>query len=392
MVPGLAATVIISTYNRPGFLTLTLEGFLRQTTRDFEIVVADDGSGDETGRVIDAFAGRAPFPVRRVWQEDEGYRLARIRNLAAVEARSTCLIFNDDDCIPFRDLVERYVEVSAPGRFWLGRAVYLDEEATSRLDPAAVREGLHEGLASPAERRRLLRARLKNAFYIWYGRKPNRPVIRGNSFAVHRDDLMAINGFDEAYKGWGQEDDDLARRLRAAGPEPRSRIGVARVAHQYHGRPAWTPAEYRLGSNLAYQRRGVFLARCLLGIERRDVRDLSYCFPAPRDPAGTRLRDALRGEGLSLSDTGPAEVEIRWRGEQEPPEGFDAASQVRVLAVPGGSEVRARSTRDAHLVLPVGSADNGSDFLARLADALSASRAGANGSAKGVPSRPVAQA
>lgn len=364
------ASVIISTYNRPAHLERTLAGFLCQGTDRFEILIADDGSGPETARVVGEATARSPVPIRHVRHEDRGFRLARIRNLAVREAVADCLIFNDDDCIPFSDLVERFAHAHRPGRFSINRVLYLDQATTARIDPGMVRRGAHERLAPPPERRKLLVERAKNAVYIAWGRQSNRPVLVGNSFAVHRGDLLAINGFDEAYEGWGQEDDDLSRRLRAAGVRPMSLIGRARVVHQHHTRTQWHPVRRRHGANISYHERGCVLTRCLRGIAPRAVSDLSFALA----PGGGDLADRLRndlGSRVEVRPRGAAEVEIRWAVPADGrPDDFHPRSQVRVLVVPEDRRDRPGST-GRPLIVPLADTNPAAALLTALERHLS---------------------
>lgn len=92
--------VIISTYNSPEYLQRVLYGYINQTVLPDELLVADDGSTDETKRVIDDAIKVAPFPIRHIWHEDAGFRLARIRNLAVKDATSDYIVISDGDCVP----------------------------------------------------------------------------------------------------------------------------------------------------------------------------------------------------------------------------------------------------------------------------------------------------
>ena len=112
--------VVTTTYNYPGALAAVLDGFIAQTGHDFELIVADDGSTDDTRRLIEDYARRAPFPLRHVWQEDRGFRAAAIRNRALAATRADYVIFTDGDCIPFRDFVAQHRRLAEPGRFLAG--------------------------------------------------------------------------------------------------------------------------------------------------------------------------------------------------------------------------------------------------------------------------------
>ena len=93
--------VIVTTYNRPDALAATLDGYLAQDRRDFELLIADDGSSDETRALVADYSKRASFPLRHVWQEDRGFRAGAARNRALAQTRrADYVIFSDGDCVP----------------------------------------------------------------------------------------------------------------------------------------------------------------------------------------------------------------------------------------------------------------------------------------------------
>ena len=100
------ASVLISTYNNPAYLDLVLRAYRRQTCLDFEILLADDGSGSETRAVVEKHAARHPARIRHVWHPDQGFRKARAMNRAALASEGDWLIFSDGDCLPSRTFVD----------------------------------------------------------------------------------------------------------------------------------------------------------------------------------------------------------------------------------------------------------------------------------------------
>jgi len=80
-----AVTVVLATYERPEVLDLVLRVLAAQEGAPFEVIVADDGSGEEVAGVVERWRGR--FDLQHVWQPDEGFRKARALNLAALAAR-----------------------------------------------------------------------------------------------------------------------------------------------------------------------------------------------------------------------------------------------------------------------------------------------------------------
>lgn len=98
-------SVVVSTYNWPEALNLALKSLSLQTDSNFEIVVADDGSGPETARVVDEWRRKSSVRIIHSWQEDKGFRLARSRNAAVTRCSGGYLVFMDGDCIVRRDFV-----------------------------------------------------------------------------------------------------------------------------------------------------------------------------------------------------------------------------------------------------------------------------------------------
>lgn len=232
--------VIVTTYNRPDALAAVLEGFLAQTDRDFEVLVADDGSNSDTAKVVQQYQARAHFPIQHVWQEDDGFRAAAIRNRALAATNADYVIFTDGDCIPPVDFVAQQRLLSEPGCFLSGNRLLLSQDFTQQV----LREKIpiHQwGMVD------WLRAR-------WHGhiarllpliRLPN--ISRLRKFLPHRwqgaktcnlsafrEVLMRVNGLDESYTGWGQEDSDLVVRMIRAGIINKSARFSAPVLHLWH--------------------------------------------------------------------------------------------------------------------------------------------------------------
>src|SRR6056297_2680694 len=113
-------SVIISTYNSPEWLEKVLWGYSVQSHNDFEIIIADDGSGAETRQLIDRMRQQTGLTIRHIWQEDKGFRKCRILNLAVLESATDYLVFTDGDCIPRRDFLEVHATEAEPGRFLSG--------------------------------------------------------------------------------------------------------------------------------------------------------------------------------------------------------------------------------------------------------------------------------
>ena len=219
--------IVMATYNQAPLLRLALAGYLRQTERSFRLVLADDGSGPETREVwesyVDRFAEQG-IGYEHVWQEDEGYRRAAVLNEGVRLAGSEpLLVFTDGDCIPPAHYVERHLAAHAPRSLQVGGVNFLTVEQTAGLDVEQVMAGAHEGMRSERDRKRSAKRR-RQSFIGTFFRRKNRPKIWGANCALDRGLFEELNGYDEAFEGWGYEDSDLRNRAMRLRPRPVVRV------------------------------------------------------------------------------------------------------------------------------------------------------------------------
>lgn len=231
---------IVTTYNRPDALATVLEGCLAQVDPDFEVIVADDGSAQDTAKLIAAYKARAPFKMSHVWQEDLGFRAAAIRNRALVTTDADYIVFTDGDCVPPPDFVASHRKLAEPGWFLSGNRLMLTPEFTEQV----LRDKLPIHLWQTCDwlqawrhgqiERLLPLLRLPNLGWLrkqfprrWQGAKTC-------NLSAWREDLLRVNGLDESYTGWGLEDSDLVIRLLRAGIYNKSARFSAPVFHLWH--------------------------------------------------------------------------------------------------------------------------------------------------------------
>jgi glycosyltransferase involved in cell wall biosynthesis len=232
-------SLVITTYNRPDALAAVIEACFVQTDRHFEIIVADDGSGADTGATVAALAARAPVPLRHVWQADEGFRLAMSRNGGIASASGDYIVMLDGDCIPQRDFIARHRMLAQPGHMVTGSRILVDQAAT--LQVLAGRLALHDLKAAEVIRLRLAGAVNKAAQLLIklpdigrVQRKFTYRRIKGCNMAMWRTDLEMVNGFDESFQGWGHEDADVVVRLFNAGVMRKDGAFATEVFHLWH--------------------------------------------------------------------------------------------------------------------------------------------------------------
>lgn len=256
-------SLIISTYNSPVALATCLEGVLRQTTPPDEVLVADDGSTDSTAQVVEEFRRKAPFKVVHVWHPDEGFRLAAIRNKAISASTGDYIIQIDGDILLEPHFIADHIAAATPGRFACGSRVLLDKVLTTRLyaDPA-----MHIGpfTTGVANRKNAVRSRLLAAAMNVLS--PARLRYRGCNMAFWRSDLVAVNGYDEAYSGWGCEDHDLVARLMNNGITPMQLRHRAVCFHMWH--PSAKESEsFTRNNELLARTRAEKRVRCNIGLD-----------------------------------------------------------------------------------------------------------------------------
>ena len=263
-------SVILSTYNRPRALLLSALSLARQSVLPDELVVADDGSGEETASVVKRLRNEMPFPVRHARQEDEGFRAAANRNNGVRASSGDYLVFLDGDILASGWFLKAHLGRAAEGAFLLGYCLYLDEGTSAGLSEEDVREGRSERVSLPEEEARLAKVHRKNQMYAFLSRfglcKRTKPKLRSGNFSLFRADLKRVNGFDEDFVGWGGEDDDLGMRLMMAGVRPRSIVPEATAYHLYHLRVY--SGRWRDGPNVAYLLRKGVKAFCENGLTR----------------------------------------------------------------------------------------------------------------------------
>ena len=232
-------SVIVTTFNREDALDAVLRSLAIQGDRNFEVIVADDGSGATTAKLIDAWKPKFADRLEQIWHADEGFRAAEIRNRAILAARGSYCIFLDGDCIVRPDFVATHRRLAEPGWFVTGNRVLLSPTLTTSVlresrTPETWSTGRWLGERSRGGVNRLsalltlplgvLRRLRKNA---WQG-------ARSCNLAIWRSDLDRVDGFDADYRGWGKEDSDIIARLFHVGVRRKDGIFATGVIHLWH--------------------------------------------------------------------------------------------------------------------------------------------------------------
>ena len=232
-------SVIVSTYNREDALDVALRALSRQSDRNFEIIVADDGSGPATARVVREWTAKTTLPIKHIWHEDRGFRLSAIRNRGIRASAGAYIVFLDGDCLARRHFVAAHRRLAESGWFVTGTRMLLSPDLTERI--------LHQGLEAeswglgrwlaPRSRRQLNRFSPLLALRLGAIRKLSAQRwrgARGSNMAFWRADLEKVDGFDCSFSGWGREDSDLFIRLIRAGVRRKDGRFATGVLHLWH--------------------------------------------------------------------------------------------------------------------------------------------------------------
>jgi len=248
------SSVIVSTYNRPHYLERVIEGFLNQKILPTEIIVADDGSKDETGLLVRQYAGRSPVAIKHVWHPDEGFRAAAIRNRAAARSEGEYLIFTDDDCVPCSRFVEDHLSLAEHGCFIQGHRVLLGEHASDGFSfrkisaPGLFLMGLKKDASNVINAVRLPFPMIRKSESMRGIRSCNMSMFGKDFFSVNESmrgirscnmsmfgkDFFSVNGFNEDFLGWGKEDSELVARLYKLGVKRKDVKFRACCFHLFH--------------------------------------------------------------------------------------------------------------------------------------------------------------
>lgn len=234
-------SVILTTYESPTWLTKVIWGYVAQSHRQFELLIADDGSSEATAACIEQMRRATQLRLHHVWQPKQGFRKCRILNQAIMAASAEYLVFSDGDCIPRHDFLAQHVRLAAPDRFLSGGIVRLPRELSEHISVDDIFSGRATSAAWLAGHG--WRPSLKLFLLLGRGRRgalldqltTTRATFNGHNASAWKNDVVRVNGFDERM-GYGGLDRELGERLINAGVRPRQIRHRAICVHLDHPR------------------------------------------------------------------------------------------------------------------------------------------------------------
>lgn len=276
-ISDMRISVAVITYNWPQALELVLRSLAAQTELPYEVIVSDDGSQPATRDLLLRMAADYPTRLVHLWQPDEGARMSRARNCAIAAAQGDYLVLLDGDMVVERHFISDHRRFARQGCFVQGSRVLSNAQlATSMLEgkrscamPAFFTRGIER-------RRHTLRL---PALAYWTTRPgQRRSGIKSCNMGFWRDDLLRVNGFNEAMIGWGREDRELALRAFHAGLLRRDVRFSALAMHLYH-----PTRKHHMRDNPNDRILGDTRDRRLVRCERGLSQHLAVFFQAPPD-------------------------------------------------------------------------------------------------------------
>ena len=344
--------VLVSSFERPGHLRRVLQSIAAQRAvcGAFEVVVTDDGSRDETPRLVRQFAAAVGFPIRFTTHPHDGFHIARCRNEGVAASTAPYVLFLDGDCVLPPDHLRMHLDRRRPGCVMAGYPIYLSRAVSEQITDAEVRCGRFRERVAWSQRLQMRWRHLRARFYSLIG-DPRRPKLLGGNLGIARADYERVNGYDENFRGWGCEDDDLGLRLRATGIRVASIAWWTNTYHLWHPKTPSAPPTWRAGTNVDYLHRPLRLTRCMMGLAKRRLQDLRVAIVGRR-PGPEKLEQLLPlwcrvAVGSQRPPGEPAEIEIAFGAGQG---SFSDRCDCRVLIVPRGQLASRKLLRLADFV------------------------------------------
>ncbi len=249
-------SVLFTAHNRAELLRKALLSLSSQSRLPDEVVISDDGSEQDIPTLLRPTVTQMPFPIKYVRQPHRGFRAAKVRNNAARLATGDLLLFLDQDIIGTEKFVQTYTSDAFSGQFRVAWPIRLTREQTEALSDQHIKQFNFEHIVTKDQLEKIAKQYRKDRNYYILHKLHLRnigPKLRSGLFSVFREDYYQVNGFDERYQGWGNEDDDLGRRLHVAGVRGKNPFLREYPLHLYH--EPHRVAEER--PNLTYYRKRV---------------------------------------------------------------------------------------------------------------------------------------
>ncbi|EAH5395749.1 glycosyltransferase [Campylobacter jejuni] len=208
--------LIITTYNQKERLKLVLDSVKNLAFLPNEVLIADDGSKEDTARLIEEYQKDFPCPLKHIWQEDEGFRAAKSRNNAIKASKSEYIILIDGDMILEKDFVKNHLEFAKRKVILQGSRVILNKNESEEIlknnnySLAFNKKGFKNQRSIFLAKCVYKFSKLTKKFF------KKSQLVKGSktcNMSFYKSDFEAIEGFNEKFIGWGREDSEFVARF-----------------------------------------------------------------------------------------------------------------------------------------------------------------------------------
>ena len=211
-------SIIISTYNSEDWLEKTLWSYHAQQFKNFELVIADDGSKEATRHLIERMQSKMQQQIHHVWHEDDGFQKSKILNKAIVACNADYILMSDGDCIARKDFVQIHQDHKEQGYFLSGGYFMLPLDISNSITKDDIVSQRCFDLSWFKSKR--MQSSFKNNKLTASGLKakvlnkltPTNASWNGHNASGWKKDIVAVNGFDERMQ-YGGQDRELGERL-----------------------------------------------------------------------------------------------------------------------------------------------------------------------------------
>lgn len=257
-------TLLITTYNWPEALDITLRSVENQTIKPTEIIIADDGSKEETQNLIKLWQTKSKVPIIHSWQEDKGFRAAASRNKAIAKSSGDYIIMIDGDLVLHPNFIEDHLKHCKPNQFTIGPRVLLKEDYSVRLlSEKKITFSINSGQIL-SNKKNIINATILSTLFSY--RTTSDKQVRSCNMACYRKDLIKVNGFNEDFIGWGREDTELVIRLLNAKVIRKNIKFNTNTLHIFH--PESSRKMLSINDEILEKTRNQKLIRCENGLEK----------------------------------------------------------------------------------------------------------------------------
>lgn len=203
-------SLVIATYNWTEALHLCLLSVKQQVVLPDEVIIADDGSDNNTKTLIQKMQEDFPVPIIHVWHEDNGFRKSIILNKAIKKASGAYIVQVDGDVILNRHFIGDHKSVAEKDVFIRGTRAHIRQDLIPQIYAS---KRINFNFLSTGIINRFNAVRFPLLAFLFEKKRRSSNSVRGSNLSYWKSDFVLVNGYNNELQGWGHEDEELAARF-----------------------------------------------------------------------------------------------------------------------------------------------------------------------------------